>query len=136
MTHLRCLLWGFDVNTRTLTGLNALMAAAKGNHLEVLKYLLNPPRAADSDESITCIPLAPISDADAGFLLVTAAANAALDDELGMLTRILLLGVDVNAKDEVTGMTGLHGVSASVCVCVCVCLSICLVRYYPYTIPL
>ncbi|KAJ1422367.1 hypothetical protein B484DRAFT_432995, partial [Ochromonadaceae sp. CCMP2298] len=101
----KCLLWGFDVNTRNNTGLNAVMAAAKGNHLEVLKYLVNPPRN-DSYESIT--PLAPISDADAGFLLVTAAANAALDDDLGMLTRLLPLGVDVNAKEEGTGMTALH----------------------------
>lgn len=106
----KCLLWGFDMNHRNDMGFNALMLAAKHNHLPVMQYLLAPPIGATNaaGESVVIEPLEAISEEDAGFLLVTAAANAVLDDELSMLVKMLSLGLDVNAKNASTGMNAVH----------------------------
>lgn len=105
----KCLLWGFDMNLRNDIGLNALMVAAKHNHLPVMQYLLAPPLSASTEgEESTVVPLDPISEEDAGYLMVTAAANAVLDDNLDMLVKVLSLGLDINAKSATTGMTAVH----------------------------
>jgi ankyrin repeat protein len=103
----KCLQWGFDLNHRNDMGLNALMVAAKHNCLSAMQYLLAPPvSAAESETPYT--PLDPISEEDAGFLLVTAAANCVIADDTSMLVKVLSLGVDVNAKNATTGMTAVH----------------------------
>ena len=114
----KCLLWGFDINFRNELGFSAFMIAAKHNHLTIMLYLLAPPAASSADSSssrggdggaASIAPLDPISEEDAGFLLVTAAANAVLEDDLSMLVKVLALpGVDVNAKNAATGMTAVH----------------------------
>ena len=106
----KCLLWGFNMNHRNDMGFNALMLAAKHNHFSVMQYLLAPPIGSlnANGESVIIEPLEAISEEDAGFLLVTAAANAVLDDELQMLIKLLSLGLDVNAKNAFTGMAAVH----------------------------
>ena len=103
----KCLMWGFDLNHRNEMGFNALMVAAKHNQLPVMQYLLAPQVSA-AENTTPYIPLEPISEEDAGFLLVTAAANAVIGDDLSMLVKVLSLGVDVNAKNAATGMAAVH----------------------------
>ena len=105
----KCLKWNFDMNFRNASsGLTVFMVAAKYNQLSVMKYLLAPPFTAD--EGVDVIPLdTPLSEEDLGFLLVTSAANASLDDSMQMLKLVLSLeGVNIDFRNAVTGMTALH----------------------------
>lgn len=105
----KCLKWNFDMNFRNdVSGLSVFMVAAKYNQLSVMKYLLAPPFTADEGVDVTPLDT-PLSEEDLGFLLVTSAANASLDDSMQMLKLVLSLeGVSVDFRNAVTGMTALH----------------------------
>lgn len=105
----KCLKWNFDMNFRNAsTGLTVFMVAAKYNQLAVMKYLLTPPFTASEGVDVTPLDT-PLSEEDLGFLLVTSAANASLDDTMQMLKLVLSLeGVSVDLRNAVTGMTALH----------------------------
>lgn len=111
----KCILWGFDINHHNNDGHSSLMLAARHNQLAAFQYLLSfaPPAASASGESAKLQnagsgekPLMYLSTEDIGYLLVTAAANAAIAD-LTMLQALLLHGFDVNTASNM-GMTAMH----------------------------
>lgn len=104
----KCIQWGFDVNHKNNSGCNALMLAVKHNHFQIMQYIIHPPLSDDELELM--IRMRPISEADAGFLLVAAGAHAGSGSDLAMLTKLLTMGLNVNAVDESTGMTAVQAV--------------------------
>ena len=104
----KCIQWGFDVNHKNDSGCNALMLAVKHNHFQIMQYIIHPPLADDELELM--IRLRPISESDAGFLLVAAGANAGSGSDLSILTKLLTMGLNVNAVDESTGLTAIQSV--------------------------
>ena len=104
----KCIQWGFDVNHKNNSGCNALMLAVKHNHFQIMQYIMHPPLSGDELELM--IRMRPISDSDAGFLFVAAGAHAGSGTDLAILTKLVTMGLNVNAVDESTGMTAVQAV--------------------------
>jgi ankyrin repeat protein len=113
----KCIQWGFDVNHRNVLDLSPLMIAVKGNHLDIIQYILlmsaNAEKEeysdAESEKAVVYVPLDPISRNDAAYILIAATEHASNSRSVGytVLKLLIVHGITIEFFDE-NGMTAVH----------------------------